>query len=92
MLSGGKRGLLLCLTLIVSIVIAITGLRGQAQKNPASVAQATDDEHYGPIADFAAPEPADPSARARRRSEGKRYDGRRLKEDPVWDVFLISGA
>ncbi|HEX8137651.1 MAG TPA: hypothetical protein VF544_08685 [Pyrinomonadaceae bacterium] len=56
------------------------------------MAQATDDEHYGPIADFAAPEPADPSARARRRSEGKRYDGRRLKEDPVWDVFLISGA
>jgi hypothetical protein len=89
MLSGGKRGLLLFLTLIVSIVIAIMGLHGQAQKNPTSVTQATDDERYGPIADFAAPEPADPSARAKRRSEGRRYDGRRLKEDPRVDESLL---
>jgi len=89
MLSDRKRGLLLFLTLLVSIGTAITGLRGQAQKIPPAEAQARDDERYGPIADFAAPEPADPNARAKRRSEGSRHNGRHLKEDPRVDETLL---
>lgn len=90
MLSDRKRGLLLFLTLSLSIITAITGLRGQDQKIPTSTAQARDDdERYGPVADFAASEPADPSERAKRRSAGRRYNGRHLKEDPRVDESLL---
>lgn len=73
--------LVLLAVLTVAVVIAISAPRGQSQKGAVSVVQERDDESYGPIADYAAPEPSDPKERVKRRAKSNRYNGRHIKED-----------
>ena len=83
--------LVLSIVLILSIVTTIASLRGQSQKNSDSAVREWDDESYGPIADYSASEPSNPTERAKRQNKSRRYNGRHLKEDyRVEESTLIS--
>lgn len=85
-----RRSLLLLSTvLLFSIVTTIASLHGQSKKNSGPVVREWDDESYGPIADYSAPEPADPKERNKRQYESRRYNGRHLKEDPRAEESLL---
>lgn len=91
MRKNQKYLLLFSVTLLLSLVTVITTLRGHSLKGSASVAQERDDESYGPLVDYAGPEPANPQERAKRQNKSRRYNGRHLKEDyRVEDSTLIS--
>ena len=83
--------LVLSTVLLLSIVTTLASLHGQSKKNSGSVVRQWDDESYGPIVDYSAPEPSDPKERSKRQYESRRYNGRHLKEDyRVEESTLIS--
>lgn len=94
MLSYRKRLLFLTIVLILSMMSAIAALHGQDKKTSNVNARVWDDESYGPIADFAAPEPDDPIMRSKRKAKSDRYNGRHLKEDPrvTESGLIVEGA
>lgn len=81
--------LVLSAVLLLSIVTTIASLHGQSQKNSDPVVHQWDDESYGPIADYSAPEPSDPKERNKRQYESRRFNGRHLKEDPRVEESLL---
>jgi hypothetical protein len=81
--------LVLSIVLILSIVATIASLRGQSQKTSSPAVREWDDESYGPIADYSAPEPADPKERNKRQYESRRFNGRHLKEDSRVEESLL---
>lgn len=87
--SYRKSFLLLSIVLILSIVTTIASLRGQNQKTSNSAVRERDDESYGPIADYSAPEPSAPKDRSKRQAESSRYNGRHLKEDSRVEESLL---
>jgi hypothetical protein len=91
MRKNQKYLLLFSTALILSLVTVITTLRGHSLTGSVSVAQEKDDESYGPIVDYAGPEPANSEERGKRQNKSRRYKGRHLKEDyRVEDSTLIS--
>jgi hypothetical protein len=66
---------LLLILLVVAVITAMATLRGQEQSSPPSREQRKIEfESQFPIADYSAPEPADPEQRATRKAKGKKYD------------------
>lgn len=88
-MSNRRSFLVLSIVLILSIVTTIASLRGQSQKTSNSAAREWDDESYGPISDYSAPEPSDPKERSKRQAESRRYNGRHLKEDARVEESLL---
>jgi hypothetical protein len=67
----------LAFTLFLFAVASLTlipRLRGQQQSSPPKTQSRHFDETRFPLADFSAPEPADPTERAKRRARGQKYD------------------
>jgi hypothetical protein len=81
--------LVLSTVLLLSSVTPIASLHGQGQKNSGSVVRGWDDESYGPIVDYSAPEPSDPKERSKRQYESRRFNGRHLKEDSRVEESLL---
>lgn len=67
-------GITIPLFFAIAAIIVIPG-RSQEQKPPGSSRQSRPlDENRFPVADYAAPEPSDPSERLKRQARGKKYD------------------
>jgi hypothetical protein len=89
MLSYRKSFFVLSSVLLLSIVTIIAPLRGQNPQTADAIVRDWDDESYGPIGDYSAPEPSAPKDRNKRYSESRRYNGRHLKEDPKVEESLL---
>jgi hypothetical protein len=58
----------------VAFLTLIPGLSGQQQGSSSKSQSRHFDENRFPVADFSAPESADPAERAKRRARGQKYD------------------
>ncbi len=93
-MKNSKIAFLFLAVFVGAVATAIPAMRGQSQKNSSFSVQERDDESYGPIADYAAPEPDDPIMRSKRKAKSDRYNGRHLKEDPrvTESGLIVEGA
>jgi hypothetical protein len=89
-MRGHTKLVLLIVTVLVLIVTAMAALRGQDQDRSSSKEQKTiskeEFESQFPIADYSAPELADPVKRAKRKAKSKKYDNSEMSVSPSGDV------
>lgn len=74
MTSQKVLGVTLLLAFVLTAILIGVPSRGQEQKPITKSHRRSFDENRFPIADYAAPEPADPIKRAKREAKGKKYD------------------
>jgi hypothetical protein len=78
-----KRILLLLLAVLaIAGLTTLAALPGQEQNRTTSTQQESAEAEQPPVADYAAPESADPEKRAKRRARGKRYEGQSWVREP----------
>lgn len=84
-----KTIFLLFVALAIAVATAVAALRGLDSSNSANLMEQQGemvDESQFPIADYTAPEPADPEKRAKRQAEGRKYNKSKLPVDEAPDT------
>jgi len=91
-MNGPKLGVFLFVTLAV-VATAVASLRIQDDKNSPPGGKPEENVHLRklPVADYEAPEPADPEQRSKRRAKSKTYNSKaRWRRDLVLNVDLAA--